>query len=436
MEEERQTIYKISRTIKRRESSLYNALRSIYQDSIFVGEISQLWPDLPLLANLRCGLWHRARVDCKYSSDIESATSNAHDSREQFLSDWDCSLHLPLWVSESEKAMIEKRLEGWTKELEASGADIASLALSLRKPLRPLWISQRTVIWLNEVPEYDSWDFTPIILVSASSSDGTFQHRTTSEFSWNYIAGAGDDEESWARGLSPHLFWKHAYDIISSGPELCNQKTANIVEKDRVSRARRGENAPQVSVKPSKIPGNTISYQFGDPLVFDDEFVAEGDKRSDDCCMYFLGSTGIAVGKSRLAIETPPAFCILNCDRESLPVSLENLEMYMHLPIVVCMTYYISICVSLAILTSLYDEAGHFDEGRSFNETQITKMELRRRLLSSAASEPVDQRLHASTNLQHGLSSDRRSSAHSVHYQSHMPVLMAMPKFLSFATRL
>ncbi|GER45887.1 initiator tRNA phosphoribosyl transferase family protein, partial [Striga asiatica] len=202
------------------------------------------------------------------------------------------------------------------------------------------WISQRTVIWLNEVPEYDSWDFTPIILVSASSSDGTFQNRTTSEFSWNYIAGAGDDEESWARGLAPHLFWKHAYDIISSGPDLCNQKIANIVEKDRVSRARRGENAPQVSVKPSKILGNTSSSQFGDPLVFDDEFVAEGEKKSGDCCMYFLGSTGIAVGKSRLvnsfstAIETPPAFCILNCDRELLPVSLEDLEMYMHLPIV------------------------------------------------------------------------------------------------------
>lgn len=232
----------------------------------------------------------------------ESASSNAHDSLEQFSSDWDCSLHLPLWVSETEKAMIEKRLECWTKELEASGADIPSIVLCLRKPLRPLWISQRTVIWLNEVPEYDSWDFTPIILLCASSSDGTFQHRTTSEFSWNYIAGAGDDEESWARGLSPHLFWKHAYDIISAGPDLCNQKVANIVEKDRVGRAQRGENAPQVSVKPSKSLGSTSKFQFGEPLVFDDESVAEGKKISDDCHMSFLGSTGIAVGRSQLGI--------------------------------------------------------------------------------------------------------------------------------------
>lgn len=52
------SIYRAARTIKRRDNSLYNALRSIYDDSVFVGEIFQLWPDLPLLANLRCGLWY------------------------------------------------------------------------------------------------------------------------------------------------------------------------------------------------------------------------------------------------------------------------------------------------------------------------------------------------------------------------------------------
>ncbi|KAI3447035.1 hypothetical protein Pfo_003700 [Paulownia fortunei] len=489
MEEERQSIYKISRTIKRRESTLYNALRSIYEDSIFVGEISQLWPELPLLANLRCGLWYSPKFDCNCyfkstdghtnnlsfstsrlnlhvallagqrggcmivdstrkgkrfpdsmsktipiwtcvlnraifnyrtrldrldSPENESATSNELDNLGKHSSGWDCSLHLPLWVSETEKAMIEKRLEGWTKELEASGADIASIALSLRKPLRPLWISQKTVIWLNEVPDYDSWNFTPIILVSASSSSSAFQHRTTSEFSWNYIAGAGDDEESWARGLPPNLFWKHAYDIISSGPDLCNQKIANIVENDRVRRSQRGENAPQVSVSPLKCLGSTSGFPSGEPLELDRGTVAEGEKLSDDHHISFLGSTNIAVVKSQLAMEVPPAYCILNCDRQSLSVSLDNPEMYLHLPIVdskvdrfsllrnlpsalnfaksqlrkgktllICCSNGedISICICLAILTSFYDEAGHFDEGKSFNETRITKLELRRRLV-------------------------------------------------------
>lgn len=152
-------------------------------------------------------------------------------------------MHLPLWASKTEKAAIEDHLDGWTKQLEASGVDIASIALLLNRPLRPLWISQRTLIWLNEVPGYDSWDFTPIILVSASSCNGIVQRRTNSEFSWSYIPGAGDDEESWARGLSPSLFWKHATHIISLGPSLCNQKVADLVERDRVYHAHQVQNA-------------------------------------------------------------------------------------------------------------------------------------------------------------------------------------------------
>ncbi|KAI5350387.1 hypothetical protein L3X38_003278 [Prunus dulcis] len=35
------SIYRAARTIKRRENTLYNALKSIYDDSIFVGEILQ-----------------------------------------------------------------------------------------------------------------------------------------------------------------------------------------------------------------------------------------------------------------------------------------------------------------------------------------------------------------------------------------------------------
>lgn len=213
-------------------------------------------------------------------------------------------MHLPLWVSQTEKAAIEDRLEEWTTQLDASGADITSLALCLKKPLRPLWISQKTVIWLNEVPDHDSWDFTPVILVSASSSSGVIQHRTTSEFSWNYIPGAGDDEESWARGLSPYLFWNHAYDLINSGPEMCNQNVADIVEKDRVYRAQRGQDAPQVIVKPPKLSGspNHISH-VESPLSIDISNLKIDMKSTDeDCAIYWLGSTNLAVGTSQLGM--------------------------------------------------------------------------------------------------------------------------------------
>ncbi|XP_051113994.1 uncharacterized protein C3F10.06c isoform X2 [Andrographis paniculata] len=489
MEDQSRSIYKIARTIKRKESTLYNALRSIYEDSIFVGEISQLWPELPLLANLRCGLWYSPKFNSNcYFKSTDGHTNNLsfntsrlnlhvaltaaqrggcmivdstrkgkrfpdsmsktipiwtcvmnraifnfwtkhdrHDALENVpttsvelgtvggdSSGWDCSLHLPLWVSETEKAMIEGRLEGWTKELEASGADIASIASSLKKPLRPLWISQKTVIWLNEVPEIDSWDFTPIILVSASASSGTVQHRTTSEFSWNYIAGAGDDEESWARGLSPDLFWRHAYDIIQLGPDFCNQKVANIIETDRVRRAQRGENAPQISVKSSKSLGSTNMSSIGEPSNLENGTVADSWKLNDVPSISFLGSTKIAVCKSQHASEVHPSYCIINCSEESFSAPLQSSESHLHLPIedskfdrtsllrnlpsalgfaqmhlrkgntlLICCNNGedISICVSLAILTSFYDEKGHFDDGKHSSEAKMTKAELRKRLV-------------------------------------------------------
>lgn len=218
---------------------------------------------------------------------------------------------MPIWVSRTEKAAIEDCLEEWTKQLEATGADVASLASSLRKPLRTLWISQKTVIWLNEVPDLDSWDFTPIILVSASSSNGIIQ-RTTSAFSWHYIAGAGDDEESWARGLSPHLFWMHAFDLINGGPDLCNQRVAEIVEKDRVYRSQRGQIAPQAIVKPNKMLASSGDNFNEDSDIYfsslnSEHLSSDFSLRSCDKqhLLYWLGSTNLAVGMSQHGIIIP-----------------------------------------------------------------------------------------------------------------------------------
>lgn len=223
------------------------------------------------------------------------------ENTREVLVGWDCSLHLPLWVSDTEKAAINDRLDEWVKELDASGADIASLASCLKKPLRPLWISQKSVIWLNEVPDHDSWDFTPIILVSASSPSGVIQQRSTTEYSWNYIPGAGDDEESWARGLTPNLFWSHVYDLINSGPDVCNQKVADIGEKDRVYCAQRGQIAPQVTVKHPKLLGNSTDFSVVNDSVSSNISNCKIDLKSSDegYVVCWLGSTNLAVGKSQ-----------------------------------------------------------------------------------------------------------------------------------------
>ncbi|KAF6141737.1 hypothetical protein GIB67_027915 [Kingdonia uniflora] len=473
MAEERMSIYKASRTIKKKENSLYNALRSIHEDSIFVSEISQLWPNLPLIANLRCGLWYSNNFDssCYFKStdghcnnwSFNTSRLNLHvaslagqkggciivdstrrgkrfpDSMSKTIPiwacvmnraianylrndsnsspNWDCSLHLPLWVSETEKASIEDCLEKWTRELEASGVDISSIASSLKKPLRPLWITQKTIIWINEVPEANSWDFTPVILVNASSSSGVFQQKTSSKFSWNYIPGAGDDEESWARGLSPNLFWRNAYDLMNSGPGLCNQKIADIVEKDRVYHTQRGQCAPQISIKPQKSMSNGLSLVVdhlldSETLKIEKIHISSSD---ENCPISWLASTNLAVGTTRLAADHANNIdCILNCDNELISAGFPKSDAYIHLPIVTskfdrfslithlgsaldfaksnlrkgktilicCSTGEdISVCVSLAILTTLFNDEGLYDDGKSFGETCITKWEMRKRLV-------------------------------------------------------
>ncbi|XP_076896196.1 uncharacterized protein C3F10.06c-like [Bidens hawaiensis] len=477
------SIYRASRTIKRRHSSLYNSLLSIYEDSIFVSEIANLWPQLPLVANLRCGRWYTKKFDsCCYFKSTDGHTNNLSfntsrlnlhvatlagqrggcmivdstrkgkrfpDSMSKTIPiwtcvlnrailnyrnqknginkstdevsvnsigesvNWDTSLHLPLWVPDTEKTRIDSNINKWVKVLETSGVDIASISSLLTKPLRPLWISQKTVIWLNEVPDHNSWDFTPIILISASASNDIYRQKKGSEFSWNYIAGAGDDEESWARGLTPVLFWNNVYDLINSGPDVCNQMVANIVEKDRVFRAQRGHNAPQVCVKDKKLEG-TESNRFDQPLDVIIENRISGELLDDGNGVYWLGLTNLAVCSTGYDFKALNVDSILNCDNNQILCTLEDPEAYLHLPIMnskydrfslqknlpsalsfaklhlkqgkrlaVCCNSGedISVCVCLAILISLFNVEGAYDDGRFFKETRITKLDMRQRLI-------------------------------------------------------
>ena len=41
---------------------------------------------------------------------------------------WDCSVHLPLWISQNERTQIEERLDGWVDQLFLMGVDMRSLA--------------------------------------------------------------------------------------------------------------------------------------------------------------------------------------------------------------------------------------------------------------------------------------------------------------------
>ncbi|XP_014755581.1 LOW QUALITY PROTEIN: tRNA A64-2'-O-ribosylphosphate transferase-like [Brachypodium distachyon] len=502
-EEATLSIYKAARRIKRRGSTLYNALRSVAEDAAFVAEIAALWPALPLVANLRCGLWythprslaatcyfkstdghagnwsfstarlnlhlallagerggciivdstrkgkrfpdsmsktipiwcsvlnraiqrHRLRASnqgSRTNSEMSAAAPNGHGEKNSGSSNWDSSVHLPVWVLDTEKNAIEGRIEEWTDRFESCGADIHSLALGLHKPLRPLWVSQNTRIWLNEVPEHELWEFTPVILVSASASCAVATQRMSSEFSWHYIPGAGDDEESWARGLTPALFWKHSYDLLDGGPDLCNQLVSDIVEKDRVYRSQRGEHSPQITVNHLKCLGDDGPYFYDEhtiitkPMNLDPSTITPIDTpcSNNSHLVFWIGTSNLAVSSTiQVADDLADVDCILNCDSTSRLPSSSSENSYLEIAIVgskndrfsllknlpkainfaqrnliarrkillCCQTGEdISICVALAIITRLFNDSGCFDDGDYFVKRDITKLEMRKRLV-------------------------------------------------------
>lgn len=290
----------------------------------------------------------------------------------------------------------------------------------MQKPLRPLWISQRTRIWLNEVPNIESWDFTPVILISASASDSVATQRMSSEFSWHYIPGAGDDEESWARGLTSTLFWKHSYDLLDAGPDHCNQLVGDIVEKDRVYRAQRGEHSPQITAKSLKsldAPNFNGDQKCEMRLMNLDPCTSTKDAQSSssDPLLFWIGSSNLAISSTFQVADTFLGVdCILNCDSTSKLSFNSSEKSYLELSIVgskddrfslmknlpkavefakrnliagrkllVCCKNGedISICVALAIVTLLFDDNGCFDYGNSFAKRDLTKLEMRKRLV-------------------------------------------------------
>lgn len=96
---------------------------------------------------------------------------------------------------------MEKRLPAFVDSLLSVGADVPALSAALRKPLRPLWVSQQSALWADFAAALPSLEFTPLVLVSASAPlQWAGARRSAGGGGWAYVPGAGDDEESWAQG--------------------------------------------------------------------------------------------------------------------------------------------------------------------------------------------------------------------------------------------
>lgn len=150
----------------------------------------------------------------------------------------------PALVEKIATETIPEILASMTEETKRMVVDC--LDGNVNKPLRPVWIypdSDEVLEWKGEYadevfrtlyscddrlssPDLSKLSFTPLLLLSASAA---IKARHVSEQSWEYIQGAGDDEEHWACGLTPHLFWKNKDRILSSHDPHTVEETVRMI---------------------------------------------------------------------------------------------------------------------------------------------------------------------------------------------------------------
>ncbi|KAJ1343311.1 hypothetical protein BSLG_002337 [Batrachochytrium salamandrivorans] len=205
-------------------------------------------------------------------------------------------LHCPSSVSLSEQARMRDLVEGFANKLLASCIDLTEIAGLLEKPLRPIWVTPVTRMFMGCDSGGQLWDdvhadlsFTPILCISASMDplhmdmdDIPVLHL---ESNFSYIQGAADDSEMWAPGLTSSLFWAHlhSFHLSDTTPQQCEQDVRLILDQHQS-----GEY--QGVVRPS----NSAGAHFFD----------------------WIGDTGIAVGSFHAA---EPPMCwdhfdvIINC---------------------------------------------------------------------------------------------------------------------------
>ncbi|KAI7904851.1 tRNA A64-2'-O-ribosylphosphate transferase [Cokeromyces recurvatus] len=344
-----------SKLIRNDDKNIYNRLRSIVDDASFVMEITDLLPNLALIANERCGSWY---IDCTkkkaYSAYFKSTDGHMHiwdfnirrnnlhlipilmkhnggiivdstrkgkripDALSKTIPIWCCTVNravaryrgysnnnecwdvefhsLPSTVSRSEHAQIEAKIDGFVEKLLDSGVDMETVSKELKKPLRPIWYTPKSYDTLISSPpdfDADDIDFCPVICLSASEAvEAGYQLRA----GYLYVQGSGDDQEAWAMGLTPNMLWKHRDEILTSSGE-CEGNVKNIV----------------LLYKSKKLEEETNEKNYA-----------------------FIKPTTLAIGNSAKCNKPPHCWevfdYVINCSNSEEEVPIEN-DHYLYLPI-------------------------------------------------------------------------------------------------------
>jgi len=109
-------------------------------------------------------------------------------------------------------AQIEPRIDTWASQLVDAGIEeFETLAREMDAPLVRVWAHPSHGGGLPEIDDAVRASSTVVVLTSASVNGYRGRRSITldngEEIVFDYVPGAGDDEETWGMGLTPPLMW-------------------------------------------------------------------------------------------------------------------------------------------------------------------------------------------------------------------------------------
>ncbi|RUP45765.1 tRNA A64-2'-O-ribosylphosphate transferase [Jimgerdemannia flammicorona] len=177
---------------------------------------------------------------------IDNETSKNYVEDEPPLADdntWDLAFHsLPSVISRSEHNQIERLIPDFVAKLmvciprltispsrkQSSNIDLAHLSSVLAKPLRPIWFTPQSFLFLNDLPDYSQMPFWPVVCLSASAA---VQAGMEWRQGYLYVQGSADDHEMWSMGLTPTLFWQHRGELLMADAAACEKVVRCVVRE-------------------------------------------------------------------------------------------------------------------------------------------------------------------------------------------------------------
>jgi tRNA A64-2'-O-ribosylphosphate transferase len=182
-------------------------------------------------------------------------------------------LELPPWVPQAEMSQIEARIDAWAMQLLDAGIDeFETLAKNMTAPLACVWAHPshatlpevcklrqgRTVVVLASASVHDSRARRTLVL-EGGEKEREKERETEREtlLPFDYVAGAADDEESWAMGLTPAVMWANYRDILLGDDE--ERFVRRVVKECRAGEIDGGdEHAEALASIMTRVPGTGV----------------------------------------------------------------------------------------------------------------------------------------------------------------------------------